>query len=145
MLEKPDLNDEKIKTCLQTAYGIQVAQITFLPIGADPNTAVYRASESNGVSYFVKLRSGDFNAAAVTVPRYLGDLGIQQVIPSLPTQTGELWAELPPFKVILYPFIDGKDGFTVDLSDQHWVAFGAALKRFHTTSTTRTTTNTPTI
>lgn len=42
MLIKPDLNDEAIITCLQDAYGLEVATILFLPIGADFNTAVFR-------------------------------------------------------------------------------------------------------
>ena len=43
MLEKPNFPDEKIIACLQAEYGLKVAQITFLPLGADTNTAVYRA------------------------------------------------------------------------------------------------------
>jgi spectinomycin phosphotransferase len=34
--------------------------------------------------------------------------------------------------VILYPFIEGRNGYEVDLSDRHWIEFGAALKRIHT-------------
>lgn len=34
--------------------------------------------------------------------------------------------------MILYPFIEGRDGYEVDLSDRHWGEFGTALKRIHT-------------
>jgi spectinomycin phosphotransferase len=34
--------------------------------------------------------------------------------------------------VILYPYVEGHNGFEKSLSDQQWVEFGAALKRFHT-------------
>jgi spectinomycin phosphotransferase len=34
--------------------------------------------------------------------------------------------------MILYPFVDGKNGFERDLTDPQWVEFGAALKKFHT-------------
>ncbi len=37
-----------------------VCIVEFLPIGADVNTAVYKAI-AGGTDYFVKLRSGDFN------------------------------------------------------------------------------------
>ena len=43
MLEKPDLKDGKIITCLKNEYGLSVDKISFLPLGADLNTAVYRA------------------------------------------------------------------------------------------------------
>ena len=42
MFEKPNLPDGRIIACLQDAYGLQVVQLVFLPLGADPNTAVYR-------------------------------------------------------------------------------------------------------
>ena len=56
MLEKPDLPDEEINTCLQDDFGLSVAQISFLPIGADFATAVYHAVTADGRAYFVKLR-----------------------------------------------------------------------------------------
>ena len=40
MLEKPALTDECLRDCLVNAYGLTVAEITFLPLGADVNTAV---------------------------------------------------------------------------------------------------------
>jgi len=132
MLEKPELKDEEIITCLRDEYGLSVGKISFLPLGADLNTAVYRAITNDGTAYFVKLRRGDFNEASVAIPNFLSDLGIKQIIPSLTTQTGQLWANLNPFKVILYPFVEGHDGFDKKLSDQQWVEFGKALKRFHT-------------
>lgn len=81
MLQKPNLPDEKILACLQAEYGLQVAQLTFLPLGADVNTAVYRAETRDGAPYFVKLRSGPFDEAVVTVPKFLSDQGIAQIIP----------------------------------------------------------------
>jgi spectinomycin phosphotransferase len=39
---EPDLNDEDIMACLRDAYGLTVDKVTFLPLGADFNTAVYR-------------------------------------------------------------------------------------------------------
>jgi hypothetical protein len=58
-----------------------VEKIAFLPLGADFNTAVYRITTSNQKNYFLKLRSGEFLEASVSVPKYLADLGIKQVIP----------------------------------------------------------------
>jgi spectinomycin phosphotransferase len=133
MLEKPDLSDRRIAACLQDAYGLRGAEVTFLPLGADLNTAVYRAVAHNGAPYFVKLRRGDFDEIAVTLPKFLSDQGISQIIAPLATQTGQLWAELDPFRMILYPFVAGSNGYEIDLSDRQWVAFGRALKRIHTT------------
>ncbi len=131
MLEKPEIQDEEIVACLENQYGLHIEQIAFLPLGADLNTAVYRLLTKDQRLYFVKLRRGDFNRAAVAVPKYLSDLGIEQIIPPLPTQSGGLWASLGLFKLILYPYVEGRNGFDRNLSDQQWIEFGAALKRFH--------------
>lgn len=131
MLEKPDLRDERIIACLENEYGLSVDQIAFLPLGADLSTAVYRVVADDETPYFVKLRRGDFDEASVAMPKFLSDTGIKQIIPSLSTQTGQLWADLDPYKVILYPFVEGRNGFEVNLSDQQRVELGAALKRVH--------------
>jgi len=132
MLEKPDLQDEKIITCLQDEFGLPVSKFDFLPLGADLNTAVYRAVTENEIPYFVKLRKGNFEETAVTLPKFLSDQDIPNIIPPITTKTGQLWANLEAFKLILYPFIEGRDGFDIDLSDHHWFEFGIALKRIHT-------------
>ena len=131
MLEKPDLPDKKIIACLQAEYGLHIAEITFLPLGADVNTAVYRVTADAGAAYFLKLRSGVFDELSVMLPKFLGDQGIAPVIVPLAASTGQLWTDLEAFKVILYPFVEGRNGYEVDLSDRHWIEFGAALKRIH--------------
>jgi spectinomycin phosphotransferase len=133
MLEKPDLKTEKIIRCLWDGYGLSVGKITFLPLGADLNTAVYRVSAEDGKDYFLKLRSGEFTEASVSVPKYLGDLGIKQVIPPLITRSGQLWGDLPPYRAILYPFVKGHHGYERKMSAQQWTEFGTVLKKFHTT------------
>lgn len=134
MLIKPDLKDEKIIACLRNAYGLTVEKIAFLPLGADFNTAVYRVITTDGAEdYFLKLRRGEFLEASVSVPKYLADMGIKQVIPPLVTKTGQLWTSLASFKAILYPYVEGRNGVDTNLSEDHWAQFGAAIKRLHNT------------
>ena len=140
MLEKPDIQEEKISACLQESYGLHVLRLTFLPLGADVNAAVYRAVAervADGVTggervYFVKLRRGLFDEIAVTLPKFLSDQGIEQIIAPIATTTGRLWATLGDFTMILYPFVEGHNGYEITLSDRHWGALGTALKRIHT-------------
>lgn len=131
MLIKPNLKDEEIIACLQDAYGLTVKKIAFLPLGADFNTAVYRVTTSNQIDYFLKLRSGKFLEASVSVPKYLTDMGIKQVIPPLVTKTEQLWISLASFKAILYPYIEGSNGVGAKLSEDQWVQFGATIKKLH--------------
>lgn len=132
MLEKPNLQEQKIISHLQTEYRLPVTQVTFLPLGADINTAVYRAITQDKTPYFLKLRRGAFNEATVTIPQFLKTQGIQAIIAPLETENRQLWTEFGEYKMILYPFIEGKDGYQAALSNQQWVDFGAALKNVHT-------------
>lgn len=141
MLIKPDLADEEIVRCLRDAYGLNVETITFLPLGADFNTAVYQVTTSSQTDCFLKLRRGEFIDASVSVPKYLADLGIKQVIPPLVTKTGQFWASQASFKAILYPYVEGHNGVEAKLSDKQWTQFGATMKKFHSIDIPRAITN----
>jgi spectinomycin phosphotransferase len=132
MLEKPDIQDEKIIACLQDEYDIEVDQIGFLPLGADVNTAVYRVVTVEGIPYFLKLRNGFFDPTSVALPKFLSDQGIAQIIPPIGIKTGRLWGNLDTYKTILYPYIEGRNGYEVVLSGRHWAELGTALKKIHT-------------
>ena len=134
MLEKPDIQDEKIIACLQVEYELPIIQIAFLPLGGNLCTAVYRAITKDGTPYFCKLRCSDFDEISVELPRFLSEQGIAQIIPPLLSKTGQLWAKLEAFYVILYPFVEGTSGFQAELTEQQWADFGTALQRIHTLS-----------
>lgn len=130
MLEKPDIADELIISRLQKEYELRVAQLTFLPIGADLRTAVYRVVANDGTAYFLKLRK-KFRDVIVRVPLFLKENGIQEIIVSYETRSKQHWADFGEYKLILYPFIEGKDGFERGLTDQHRRTLGAAFKGIH--------------
>ncbi|MCA9942190.1 MAG: aminoglycoside phosphotransferase family protein [Ardenticatenaceae bacterium] len=131
MLEKPDLQDEKIVDCLQKAYGLKIGGVSFLPLGADVNTAVYRITTPDGTPYFLKLRSGDFEKTSILLPKFLSDQGIGQVIAPLTTKTGDLWSGLDRFTAVLYPFVAGQDAYDREMQPHHWQAFGKTLRQIH--------------
>lgn len=60
MLTKPSLKDEELIACLHDEYGLTIATLFFLPLGADFSMVIYRATTSSGADYFLKLRSGEF-------------------------------------------------------------------------------------
>ena len=130
MLEKPDVKDEFISSRLQEEYGLYLAELTFLPLGADLNTAVYRAVADDGAAYFLKLRKS-FEEIAVTVPVLLKSQGIQEIIVPIETKSKQHWADFSDYMIILYPFIEGNNGFDMELTDQHRQTLGAALKAIH--------------
>jgi spectinomycin phosphotransferase len=130
MLEKPDIPDNFIIFHLEKQYGLNVAQFEFLPLGADQGSAVYRVVTNDGTVYFLKLRKG-FNEIVVTVPLFLKSQDIDAIIAPLETKSKQCWADVADYKMTLYPFINGKNGFDIEVTDQHKRSLGAALKRIH--------------
>ncbi len=130
MLTKPDIADELIISRLQEEYNLHVTLLTFLPLGADTGTAVYRVIAEDGIAYFLKLRKG-FDEISVTVPLFLKSQGIKEIIAPFETKSNYGWADFGEYKMILYPFIEGVNGFEMELSNSHKRTFGAALKAIH--------------
>src|SRR4030095_2070231 len=111
-------------------YNLRVAQFNFLPIGADSRTAVYRVVTETGTAYFLKLRK-NFDEVIVRVPSFLKEHGVKAILVPLETRSKQSWADFGEYKLILYPFIEGKDGFEVDLTDKQRQSLGAAFKGIH--------------
>jgi len=130
MLTKPDIPDELIISHLQDEYNLRVSSLTFLPLGADMGTAVYRVVTDDGTAYFLKLRKG-FGEISMTVPLFLKSQSIQEIIAPFETKSKHGWADFGEYKMILYPFIEGKNGFEMELSDHHKRTLGTALKGIH--------------
>lgn len=134
MLEPPKLPTAHLVAALRAHYAVDAARADFLPLGADPDSAVYRVATGDGRPYFLKLRHGAFAAAPLAVPRLLRDAGVTPILAPLPTTTGTLWVGIGDFTAALFPYIDGRNGFDAPLSACQWRRFGAALRAAHTTT-----------
>lgn len=130
MLEKPNIPDGLIISRLSEEYDLRVAELKFLPLGADTGTVVYRVLTEEGTPYFLKLRKG-FQEIIVRVPLFLKSQGLKEIIAPLQTTSKHYWADFSPYKMILYPFVEGKDSFDKELTDDLKRELGAALKRIH--------------
>jgi spectinomycin phosphotransferase len=113
------------------SYGLKTAEATFLPSG-DANSAVY-CVDAGGIRYFLKLRCGDFDEIAATVPEYLHSQGIIRLMAPIPATTGQPWIHAHGFDWMLYPFFEGKTGFERPLSQANWIALGETMRRVHAT------------
>lgn len=131
MLEKHPLSDLLIISSLNANYGIQVATLTFLPLGADMNASVYRADTVDQKSYFIKLKHGHHHDISVEIVGLLHNAGIQQIIPPVKTIRGKPTQSIADFTLIVYPFVNGQDGFNRNLTDDQWSKLGETLKKVH--------------
>jgi len=129
MLDKPPLEDARIAAGLREAYGLAVDAIEFLPRGYDSNAGVYRV-RAGVETYFLKAKRNAVDELAVTLPRALQAHGLEEVVAPLPTVNGAPWGTVDGFTLLLYPFIEEQGA---ELTDAQWIAFGAFLKKLHTT------------
>jgi spectinomycin phosphotransferase len=131
MLTPPDLHSDTIAAQVRAAWGIDVALVTFLPLGADADAAVYRLDSADGITYFLKLRRARFDEIAVAAPAFLHGHAAPAVMAPLPATGGALWTSGHGFAWILYPYFDGPNGFARPLSNAQWVTLGKSLRAVH--------------
>lgn len=124
MKEKLSLSSQAIMDCLKSNYGITVALLTLLPIGADMNASVYKAETQDSQSYFVKLKRGHRYDMSVSILALLQASGIQQIVPPIKTTNDELTQHISDFTLTVYPFVHGQNGFCYNLADDQWVVLG---------------------
>jgi spectinomycin phosphotransferase len=132
MLEPPSLADSAILAALRAHYGIAGVVLTFLPIGNDSASFVYRVDAADGASYFLKARSGaGFSVSSLTVPFFLHNQGIPHVLAPLPTDGQALWIAVDGFALSLHPFVDAHTATDAGLTLDDWRALGATLRQIH--------------
>ena len=131
MTKIQSVSDQGIIDCLNTKYGINVATLTHIPLGADVDASVYKAQTHDNLSYFVKVKRGSHYDIAATIQQLLYDAGISQIIAPVKTNYGQAVQAIDDCMLTVYPFIEGKDGFSCNLNDDQWITLGKALRQVH--------------
>lgn len=131
MTEKSPISEQRIIDCLKLNYGIEVATLTFLPLGADMHASVYKAQTYNQSSYFVKLKRGHHHDISAIIVALLRNAGVQQIIPIVKTVLGQATQRVDDFTLTVYPFVYGRDGFSRDLTNDQWYTLGKVMRQIH--------------
>ncbi len=132
MLTKPSIADQTIRDYLRDSYSLSIGAVEFLPLGADVNTAVYRITTLDYWPYFLKLRRGDFDPIAVDVPAFLHAHGAEHVMVPIVNDGGQLCSTAHGYAWMLYPFMEGRNGYEVTLTPAQWIALGRSMRAVHT-------------
>jgi len=137
MREPLKLAEHAIVAALQAHYAISIVALTFLPLGADSASSAYRVEVAGGADLFLKVRAAEgFSVPSLAIPHALYNHGVPHILAPLPTVSEALWVSVDGFALSLYPFIEGRMGADVGLSDAQWRAFGTAVKQIHTAELT---------
>lgn len=131
MIETKFPSKQLIIDRLNSSYGIKVATLTPILLGADINAQVYKAETSNQLSYFIKLRRGQRRDIGVILQLALHESSIKHIVPPVKTTQGAPTHQIDGFTLIVYPFIDGQDGFGKALTDDQWITLGKTMKKIH--------------
>lgn len=132
MREQPRLDEANIVRIIETAYGVRVAELAFLPIGADASSAVYRVDAKAGTRLLVKgRRSTDFKPASLIVPRWLWSAGVPHVLPPLVTADDALWMTDGQWTWSAFPFLDVHTAAETALTGGEWSRLGVTLRQIH--------------
>ena len=133
MLERPKLADELILAQLSASYDLSVQALEFLPVGNDARAWSYRVEATSG-TFFLKLRRGAENRAALFATRHLANGGIKSAVAPIPSNTGQLYARIRAdrdFALVLYPFIPGDSQWDMSMTEAQWRQLGRILRSIH--------------
>ncbi len=130
-MKRKYISDDLIISCLNINYGIEAAALSFLSLGADINASVYKVQARDQISYFVKLKQGHHHDVSVVIAEMLQKEGIQQIIAPVKTIDGRLTQHLEDFTIIVYPFVEGQNGFSYSLTENQWINLGKTLRQVH--------------
>src|SRR5262249_39567566 len=112
------LAEQEIVKNLKIYYNIEVTNLHFLPLGADMNASVYKV-EANSKWYFLKIKVNGYNfTTSSTITQLLYDDGLRQVILPIKTIGGQNYQCIEDVAMVVYPYIDGEDGFKQDLTKE---------------------------
>lgn len=129
MIEKQIPSEQNIIHFLETAYKIKVIKLAFLPLGADMDATIYKATTYDK-SYFVKLNLGYHHDNNIIIMELLYEAGIQVILP-LKAIDGQSTQRILDFSLIVYPFVEGQDAFCRHLTDHQWQKLGKSLRLLH--------------
>lgn len=95
------------------------------------NASVYKADAKDQLSYFVKLKLGHHHDIGIAVVELLHHAGIQQIILPVKTTHSHATQLIDDSTLIVYPFIEGQNGFSRTIIDEQWLILGKTLRQVH--------------
>jgi len=129
-----ELTTSNIQKIIETGYDLKINEIEKLNLGFDVNTKVFKISTIEQKHYFLKIRLKSFSESCINIPYWLSNnIGLKNVIDPIKTLDNKLYLMNSSSVFMLYPFINGKSGWDVTLTKEHFYKFGKFLYKLHST------------
>jgi len=126
------LNIKNILEIIKKEYDISIINIEQLNLGIDINSTLYKAYSIDQKMYFLKIRSGEFYEASIKIPFWFSKhSGSKNIINPIETKDKKLYVKTLSFTIAIFPFIDGKSGWDINLTNDQFIQFGEFMKKLH--------------
>ncbi|MEM8860904.1 MAG: aminoglycoside phosphotransferase family protein [Chloroflexota bacterium] len=125
------MNKEKLVEIINQNFNFQVQSFRQLSLGADADSAVFRAASADGKNYFVKLRTANFEPTSVSLQAALSAAGTEQVISPVATVDEKIWLETSFGHLMVFPFVTGNDGYEQAIQPEKMIEFGQVIRQVH--------------
>jgi spectinomycin phosphotransferase len=122
---------EEIFDTVRANYGVRLTRLVALNAGNDPHSQSFEGADETGTRFFVKQRRIPGLGAALSAALF--ELGNEPVVAPVRTKSGDIAVEFGTGVLLLYPFLDGKNGFERRLDLRNWQDLGTAVRRIHGT------------
>lgn len=120
---------EILEAFLKAKYGIEV-QLKPLLGGADANATLYKGVGEKK-DYFIKVKSQFDPQTIISIAQLLQEAGIREIIYPIKSLNRTFYEKLECKIILVYPFIEGEDGFHKNLNQEQWLILGLSLKKIH--------------
>lgn len=126
---------KQLSKIIEQEYGFPVSRMALLNCGFDQNTTVYKLYSHDQETFFLKIRSGVFSESSLLIPFWLSEkMHLPNLIAPVETKSKRLYVKEDTFYLTVYPYINGRSGWDISLTEGRFFEFGKCMKSLHSTA-----------
>ena len=123
---------DNLREIVRKEYGRSIDHTQKLDVGFDKNTAIYKLFSYTHETFFLKIRTGNFNETCITIPFWLSKvMNLPNIINPIKTLDNKLFVKAPSCYLMLFPYINGQSGWDSSLTKDQFLEFGKFMYNLH--------------
>jgi spectinomycin phosphotransferase len=119
-----------MKDMVTLNYGLNVKSLTPVEYGADSNAERFKLLDEKDNAYFVKV-SREVSGKNLMLLSYLSKALGGYIITPIENHNAELYTKCEDYFIVVFPFIEGKNGFEETLTSIDMKTIGKIIKDLH--------------
>lgn len=118
-----------LRNFIQKQYGLKIAKIEELAWGADVQSRLFRIDTDNKSSFFLKSSTRSLEESALWLIDIFSKNNVEHIIKPIPSLSCQSWSSYENHNLVLFPYIDGVNGYEKALTKTQWIEFGKTIKQ----------------